>query len=377
MTSYDAIVLGLGGMGSAALYHLARRGARVLGLEQFGVVHDRGASHGDTRIIRKAYFEHADYVPLLQRAYVLWRELEAATGSALMELTGLVAVAPTGGELVQAVLSCAAEHRLPITRVTPDDFAAHFPQLRLPESMEALWDPEGGFLRVERCVRAHLDAARAAGAAIRDREPVLEWSARPGEVTVRTAGETHRADRLVVAAGAWSGRVLAEIGLPLEVRRKVVFWYPETVAGTHAPAVFPTFFYDLPYGRVYGSPALDAHGVKVADHTGGQILTAPEPARDVLEGDEDACQRFLRELAPGLVPQRSRHSVCMYAMTPDEHFVIGRHPAHDSVTVAAGFSGHGFKFAAVVGEVLADLALEGRTEHPIGFLDVRRPALGG
>ncbi|MBM3460918.1 MAG: N-methyl-L-tryptophan oxidase [Armatimonadetes bacterium] len=370
---YDAIVLGLGAMGGAALHHLAKRGLRVLGFEQFRAGHARGSSHGQTRLIRKAYFEHPDYVPLLHRAYDLWHELEDATGQNLFEDgLGLVAFGPPDSEIIRLTLECSRKHNLRVHEVSPADLRKRYPLLREPEGYRAVWDDEGGLLYVERCVLAHLDAARSHGAALKDRQRVLEWNASPSQVSVRTARATYTADRLVICAGAWSGQVLKTLGIPLEIRRKVLFWYKEKEAGSYGMGKFPPFFYDLPYGRIYGFPALDGLGVKIADHMGGQVLDEPTPPRRLFPGDEETVQRLRAKYFPGLEARRSHYAVCMYTMTPDENFVVAVHPHHPNVSIAAGFSGHGFKFAPVIGEILADLAVDGRTRRPIEFLGVER-----
>jgi sarcosine oxidase len=222
---YDAIVIGLGGMGSAALYHLARRGLRALGIEQFEIAHDRGSSHGQTRIIRKAYFEHPAYVPLLHRAYELWGELEHATNQELFCRCGLLLGGPPDQEIISGVRRAACEHHLDIRALTHVQVSERFPGLRIPRRNAILFEPDAGFLKVESCVRAHVDAARACGASILSETAVDSWSAHDDGVSVQAAGTQHTARFLVIAGGAWAGRLLEDLNLPLEVRRKVVFWY--------------------------------------------------------------------------------------------------------------------------------------------------------
>ncbi len=373
---YDAIVLGLGGMGSAVLHQLARRGLRVLGLEQHALGHALGSSHGETRLIRKAYFEHPDYVPLLSRAYTLWHELEEVSGEHLFEDgIGLVMIGPGSAGVLPATLEVARTHALPITAIARDEFTRRFPMLILPTGMDALWDREGGLLYVDRCVRAQIAVARRLGAQIHADEAVRAWKQIGSTVRVETEHGVYETERLVITAGAWSARVLADLAMPLRIVRKVAFWFPAIEPAAFALGKCPTFFFDLPWGQLYGFPCLDKQNVKIADHRGGLSIDAPMPERRLLPGDDTTCVRAVREFFPGLAPEHVRFSTCLYTMTPDENFIVARHPEHDRVTFAAGFSGHGFKFASVMGEILCELALDGRTRHPIDFLRLDRPAL--
>ncbi len=361
------IVLGVGGMGSAACYHLAKAGAEVVGLEQFALGHAKGSSHGETRIIRKAYFEHPDYVPLLLRAYELWAELERGAGAALYHETGILYYCPPGSALAKGILGSAARYGLEVRGLSDSEAETYQERFRRPAGHDALYEPEAGYLEVENCVLAHAQAAEKLGARILTGERALSWEASASGVRVVTARGEHRADRLVVAGGAWSGALLKELGLPLTLKRKRLYWFPADRRYQGAPC----FFYELG-GRVfYGFPALGGE-LKVAQHTGGEALEDPalleSPAPP---GDAAEMEGFAARHLPGLAAGPSRTKPCLYTMTPDEHFIIDAHPRHGDVVFAAGFSGHGFKFSSVVGEVLAELALEGRTEHPIGFLRLR------
>ena len=359
-------------MGSAALAHLARRGARALGIEQFELGHARGSSHGESRIIRKAYFEHPDYVPLLHRAYELWRELQDGRPEPLFhEGVGVLTCGPEESVVVAGTREAARRHGLPIEDVEPDEAARRWPSLRVPAGYRALWDPDGGILRPEACVAAHVDVAREAGAVAWERTPVLSFRRDGATLVVDTARGPVTCERLVVAAGPWSGQVLRSLGLPLRLRRMVVFWHRPRDPAAFLPDRFPAFLLDLPGALVYGIPDLGT-GVKVADHAGGQDVATPDIERGILPGDADSCVRAIASCLPGLHEQAERHAACLYTMTPDQHFIVDRHPEDPAVVVAAGFSGHGFKFAAVVGEVLADLALDGRTSLDVGFLGLSR-----
>jgi sarcosine oxidase len=369
----DAIVLGAGGIGSAVLYHLARRGATAVGIDQFPLAHDRGSSHGQTRIIRQAYFEHPNYVPLVLRAYEHWAELERASRRKLFHQVGLLQVGPPRGKVLSGVLASAAAHRLPIEELSPTDVAARWPIFRMPDAgMRGVFEANAGYLEVEECVRAHAFQAQRCGATLLFGESVQAWNNAGDLVRVRTASGELAARRLIITAGAWSSRVLADLGIEFEVLRKPMFWFRSPDMRYKAPQC-PCFLFESAAGEFYGFPSLEPFGMKVAEHTGGQPVGDPTHVpRELDPRDLAAIQDFLRRHVPGLDPKPSQHAVCLYTMSPDRHFVVDRHPRHENVFFAAGLSGHGFKFAPVLGEALADLALTGQTTLPIEFLNARR-----
>ncbi|RMG16746.1 MAG: N-methyl-L-tryptophan oxidase [Planctomycetota bacterium] len=356
MRRYDCIVAGTGAVGSAALYHLARRGLRVLGIDRFAPPHARGSSHGRTRIIRLAYFEHPDYVPLLRRAYVLWRDLEAETGERLFVRAGLLEVGPPNGVVVPGVLESARRHGLEVERLEPEDLAADLPAVRVPPGFVALYEPEAGYLRVEAGVRAHLERARALGAETCFGEAIASWTARGGEVVVQTARSAFAARRLIIAAGPWAATLLPELSRHLRVVRKASFWFAADDPALEATRC-PCFFYELPQGQFYGVPAIDADGIKVAEHTGGRPVADPlEVDRAIDPSELERVQRFVAAHLSVVSPRLTHHEVCLYTRSEDEHFIVDRHPLHPQVVFAAGLSGHGYKFAPALGEALADLA---------------------
>ena len=367
--SYDCIVLGVGGFGSAALYHASRRGARTLGLEQFTAAHDRGSSHGETRIIRRAYFEHPDYVPLVSAAYRLWADLEAAAGRTLYTRTGLLLSGPPRGGVVAGTLRAAREHRLDIVDVTLADAHRRFPMFRFRDDDSVLYEADAGYLRVEDCVRTHIEQAVCLGADVRFGETCLAWQADGSTVEVTTDRGRYEARALIVTAGAWATQLLADLHLPLTVRRKVQFWHPVQLSYVNAHEASPAFLFELPDGTFYGFPSLDGETVKLAEHSGGEVVTDPARVdRACREADVRPVEQFVRATLPHLVPRPRSHAVCMYTMAPRERFIVDRHRRFGNVIVAAGFSGHGFKFTPSIGQAMADLALAGTTSLPIGFL---------
>jgi len=377
MSHFDAIILGCGGVGSAALYHLARRGVRVLGIDRFPPAHDRGSSHGSTRIIRQAYFEHPDYVPLLLAAYELWHDLEAQWGRRLLTQTGLLQVGPGDGVVVPGVMASARQHSLQVELLTAQDAMARYPAFHVPADLAAVYEPKAGSLAVEECVRAHLAGAVAAGAELLCGACVTDWqveSTKSGDrVHVRIGNEVISAARLVVTAGPWAASLLADVGLPLSVERRVQLWYAAEPARYSAAAGCPAYLFELPQGIFYGFPSFDRRGVKVAEHSGDNPVADPiDVDRQLHEADCTRVEKFLAAHLPGVSSTRTGYSVCMYTMTPDQNFVVDRHPSHPEIVFAAGLSGHGFKFTSVLGQALAELSLDGGTELPIEFLSMRR-----
>jgi sarcosine oxidase len=374
--THDVIVAGLGGMGSAAAYQLAGRGQRVLGLERFSPAHDRGSSHGRSRIIRQAYFEGSEYVPLLLRAYELWEQLEEETGQRLMTLTGGLMIGREDGELVSGSVRSAEEHGLPYEMLDAAEIRRSFPAYAPAPGTVALYEEKAGFVRPEETVKAHLDRASSSGADLRFGEPVLSWEASGDGVRVETPKSTYEAGRLVISPGAWAPQLLADLDLPLEVIRQVMFWYePKNGLEPFLPERFPIFIWEPEDGNMfYGFPAQDAdRGVKAAFFRAGGVPTSPETIdREVHDEEIRFLRGYLAEHVPELAGRCLDARACMYTNTPDEHFVISAHPEHPQVVIACGFSGHGYKFCSVVGEIVADLAIEGSTRHPIDLFSPAR-----
>lgn len=375
MTTYDAIVVGTGGVGSATLFQLARRGLNVLGIDRFPGGHDQGSSHGQTRIIRQAYFEHSDYVPLLRRAYELWAELEQRTGQKLYFETGLVEAGPADGVVIPGVLRSAEQHNLEIEKLSRSAAGRRFPQFRFRNADEVVFERRAGFLLVEQCVLAHLAEAERHGAKLY-RGAVAGWQADGSGVTVQTDSDRFRADRLVVTAGAWSAQLLADLGITLRVLLKHLHWYESGDQRLTPEAGCPAFFFETPAGYYYGFPQVDPRGVKLAEHSQGKLVKDPlQVDRQVDVAERARVQRFLAEYLPLVSSKPSDHASCFYTMSADEHFIVDVHPHHPQVVMAAGLSGHGFKFTSVLGEILAELAQDGDTGQPIEFLRCGRAAL--
>jgi sarcosine oxidase len=377
LANFDVIVVGLGGMGSAAAYHLAARGQRVLGLEKFGPAHDQGASHGGSRITRQSYFESPAYVPLLLRSYELFDALATDSGRDVITLTGGVMVGRPESLTVSGSRLSAERWGLEHEMLDAAALRRRFPTLNPQPDEVALYESKAGFVRPEATVSAHLQLASRAGADLHFHEPMTGWRPEPGGgVRVETATGSHTAAQLVITPGPWAPQLLADLGVPFTIERQIQYWFQPTGGVTpFLPENHPIYIWENETGtQIYGFPAIDGPdgGAKVAFFRRG-VATTPETIdREVHEDEIKAMAEETGRHLPSLPGTFLKAKTCLYSNTPDEHFVIARHPAHEAVTVACGFSGHGFKFVPVVGEILADLATTGTTAHPIGLFDPRR-----
>jgi sarcosine oxidase len=375
--NFDAIVIGLGGMGSAAAYHLAARGAEVLGLDRYSAVHDRGSSHGGSRIIRQSYHENPHYVPLVLRAYELWRQLEQDTGTSLLQITGGIYLGAPDSDVVRGSLLSATMHDLPNEFLTAREVRNRFPALRPDDNEAAVYEVNAGFVRPERAVAACLQGATRHGADLHFNEPVSTWElTSAGTARVTTPRGDYEAAKLILTPGAWASETFPGLDLPLVVRRHVMAWY-DPIGGIEPflPERFPVYLWQTsPDCIFYGFPAIDGSGggAKVAMHKGGDLCTPQSINRKITHQDEQELRDQIASRLPSLNGRLLAASTCMYTLTPDEHFVVGLHPNYPEVAIGCGFSGHGFKFASVMGEILADLVLEGETWHSIRFLSPQR-----
>jgi sarcosine oxidase len=371
---YDVVVVGLGVMGSSIAASCARRGRSVLGIERFWPVHDRGASQGKSRLIRQAYFEHAAYVPLVLRSYALWRELEARTGEHLMTITGLLLAGKESTKVIAGSRRSAEMHRLPVEYLTASEIGRRFPVTRPRADEVGIFEREGGVISPEKAVHALLRTAADAGAQLRFGARMTDWH-RTGPRGLRTAlddGSTVEARHVVLSVGPWLEGMAAQMGIPLKIQRNVQAWFAPRTPDFTADR-FPAFLLDregLP-NVIYGMPDL-GDGVKAAFHSRGVYTKPDQLERGISDDDIVPIQTALEGWLPGAAQTFLSAKACMYALTPDEHFAIGRHPADPDVIVAGGFSGHGFKFAPVVGEIVSDLVTDGASRFDIGFLAPER-----
>ena len=356
---YDAVVIGLGGMGSATLYHLALSGRKVLGLEQFEIGHAMGSSHGSTRIIRLAYSEGPEYVPLLRAAYRYWRELERAADldEPLLHVTGGLDIGPEGSWTVEGSKKSCLEHGLEFEELGGPDVNREFPGYRLPASMTAIYQPDGGYLLSEAAIHAHIGCAVSAGAAVRSGTEVVGWSRQGSGLRVDTAAAAFETRRLVVTAGPWIGRLCSQLHPYCQAERQVMLWTAPPAPDRFQPERFPVFNLESSLGRFYGVPDHSGQGFKIGKYRHLRQRVENPSAMDRACQPED--EAALREGIAGYFPDADgpcrRAVACMFTNTPDGHFILDRLPGEQDVFVAAGFSGHGYKFCSVVGKIMADL----------------------
>ncbi len=374
MASFDVIVVGLGGIGSATAYYLARQGQRVLGLDMYQPGHTFGSSHGHHRIIREAYFEDPNYVPFVQRAYTLWEELEADTGQDdLLTITGGLMFGRRDSDVVSGALTSGRLHGLPYEEFSTRETSRQFPGFQLAEDMVAVYEPRSGFVAPELAIAAQSQRAAELGAELQYGVEVTGWTSAAAGVTVTTAdGTTHSAGALVVTTGPWAAELLADLQIPLEVWRIVNSYFEPLEPQHYAVGNCPIYLFDAPEGTFYGFPHLDGVGLKIGRHDSGAVTTAREIDRRVDPAEETYLLDVLGKYLPGAAGTVLQSITCMYTMTPDEHFVIDRHPEHANVVLGCGFSGHGYKFAPAIGEALGELATGNAPSQPIAFLGLDR-----
>ncbi len=356
---HDVIVVGVGGMGSATVYQLARSGCKVLGLERFTVPHAFGSSHGSTRIIRLAYSEGSRYVPLLRAAYRYWRELEEVSGESILVVTGGLDIGPPGAGVVEGSRRSCLDHGIPFEELGGAEVNQRFPGYELPESMRAIHQADAGYVRSEVAIRAHADAARALGADILTESPVRSWEKRASGFRVTTDHGVHEARWLVFTAGAWVGGLVPELASVCRPERQVMLWTEPPNPAPFEPERFPVFILHAPEGRYYGFPNDRGEGFKIGKYH-HRLQPVPDPNRldrACSPADEAAVREGVARYFPDANGPTRRMVACMFTNSPDEHFILGRHPAVEDAFIAAGFSGHGYKFCSVIGRVMADFCL--------------------
>lgn len=371
----------MGSMGSAACYFLSKRGYKVLGLEQFDVSHEFGSHAGQSRIIRKAYFEHPDYVPLLERAYKNWKALEWETGKQVYFKTGLLYAGNPNNQIIRGVEESAALYKIDLDQLNSVAATDQFPQFKFPDGFEILFEPEAGFITPEKAIRLYANEAKKNGAIIQSNEKAIEWKKNGDGVIINTDKDSYQCNNLIITAGAWAGKMIPGFNEKIKVTRQSVAWIKTKNDEQFGLNNFPCWMIgdDIKHGCFYGFPLLDTKrfgepaGLKLAHHYPDQVTDPDNVNRQTTEEDLKNVKYCLDRYLPGVFDSVLSTKICLYANSPDENFIIDNLPGfEDNVTVACGFSGHGFKFASVVGEILADLATEGRTSLPIEFLNAKR-----
>ncbi len=377
---YDAIVIGVGSMGSATCYYLSQRGHKVLGLEQFDISHDQGSHSGQSRIIRMAYGEDSDYVPLLKRAYANWKVLEDQTKSKVFEKTGLAYFGKPDNEFMMTVKNSAAKYDIALAKSGPDKAKDLFPAFQVPADFEIIFEPNAGFVTPERAILLYTQQAIAKGAEIRTRERVKGWKKVGGKIQVESSSGAFTCDKLIITAGGWASKVLPGLKVELKVTKQMLAWVSPKNWDLFSLGKFPCWILEDPErGSYYGFPILPANqfggpiGLKLAHHFPGELSDPDKVNRNVTAGTEEDIRYALKKYLPLADNDILSLKSCLYTNTKDENFIIDHLPGFEKqVTIACGFSGHGFKFASAIGEVLSDMAMKGKTELPIGFLGLSR-----
>ena len=368
-------------MGSATCYYLAKRGYKVLGLEQFDISHEFGSHAGQSRIIRKAYFEHQDYVPLLERAYRNWRTLEKETGNQVYFKTGLLYAGTPNNEIIKGVERSAAQYNIDLDQLNSIAAFDHYPQFKFPDGFEILFEPEAGFITPEKAIRLYAIEAKQNGAIIHSHEKVIEWKKNVTNIIVTTDKGSYECKKLIITAGAWAGKMITGFSDKIKVTRQFVAWIKTKNETSVSLNNFPCWMIadEDKHGCYYGFPLLNTEkfgppaGLKLAHHYPRDITDPDKVDRNSTENDIENIQYCLKKYLPNIFESILCTKICLYANSPDENFIIDQLPGfEENVSIACGFSGHGFKFASVVGEILADLAIDGETKLPIDFLSAKR-----
>jgi len=371
--NFDVIVLGLGAAGSSALYHLSKTGKKVCGIDQFAPPHSFGSSHGQSRIIRQAYHEHPQYVPLVKQAYMLWDELEKAWGRQLFRQTGGIMLGNAHSGVVTGAELSARSHDIPYEYLNNKDIRKRFPAFKPDDDTVGVLEKQAGILFPEECVKANLTLADSNGADVKTNERVTAVAPDANGVTVTTTHRKYTADKLIVSAGAWLGNLLPDLQLPLTVERQVLFWFKAQQTQL-ALGELPIYIWEYEAGKIfYGFPDL-GDGIKVAHHHAGRVIKPAELVNDVDGKEVDAMTEVVKRHF-NIVPGFNYATTCMYTNTPDEHFIIDRHPQHSNIIIVSPCSGHGFKFASIMGKIFSDMALENKLDFDISMFGIGRPAL--
>ena len=381
IASFDVIVIGVGSMGSATCYYLSKRGYKVLGLEQFDISHEFGSHAGQSRIIRKAYFEHPDYVPLLERAYENWKILEEGTSEQLYFKTGLLYAGTSNNEMIKGVKRSAALYNIELEILKVTDATKRFHPFAFPEDFEILVEPGAGFIPPEKAIRLYAAQAKQNGALIRPNEKVIEWKREGSNIIVTTNRDSYQCNKLIITTGAWAGKMIPGFADKIKVTRQFVAWIKPNNEKQFVLNNFPCWMIgdNEKHGCYYGFPILDTKifgepaGLKLAHHFPKEVTDPDKVDRRTTENDIQNLKYCLDKYLPGVFDSVLSTKICLYGNSPDENFIIDELPGFENnVSIACGFSGHGFKFASVIGEILADLAIDGKTDLPIDFLNAKR-----
>ncbi|MED4015663.1 N-methyl-L-tryptophan oxidase [Sutcliffiella cohnii] len=370
---FDVIIVGAGSMGMATGYFLAKRGVKTLLIDSFDPPHHNGSHHGSTRIIRHAYGEGSQYVPLLLRAQVLWEQLEKESNTTLFEKTGVLGIGPRDSAFINETIESANTHGLPLNVMSSTEMMEKWTGLDVPNHFVGCYEPLSGILYSEKCIEVYRELALNYNASYLPHTNVVDIQGEEDRVSIKTNSGDYYAKKVIVTAGAWTSKLLHSLELPLQPTRKTFAWF-ETKTDEYTMTNFPAFFFDAEEGKYYGFPNMNGDGLKIGRHDGGKKIN-PDDEKEpfgIDPADEGDVRQFLNVYMPNASGAIKDGKVCMYTLTPDEHFIVDHHPLDENIIIAAGFSGHGFKFSSVMGEVLSQLAIDGETEHDISLFRLSR-----
>jgi len=377
-TNYDVIVIGVGSMGSSACYQIAKQGHSVLGLEQFDIPHEMGSHTGQSRIIRKAYFEHPNYVPLLERAYQNWQTLEQEISNQIYFKTGLLYFGPNNHMLIKGTQKSAIKYSIEVNELSQVEQLRKFPQFKIPESYTNLIEVDAGFVTPERAILSFTKQALKYKAEIHTKEKTLEWSKKDGIIQVKTNKQIYKCKKLVLTTGAWTSKFSNLKNL--EVTRQIMAWAQPKKPNMFELNNFPCWTFADPSvnGIYYGFPSLPSSsfeeptGIKFAHHTKGKITDPDIVNKNISKEEEKKLVKAIQKFIPNGVKSITGVKTCLYTYSPDEDFILDFYKNNEDIVIASGFSGHGFKFASVIGEILSELVTKGKSIHPINFLNSNR-----
>lgn len=370
MKNYDLIIIGCGGIGSAALYSAVRAGLKTLCIEQYEQNHNRGGTHGETRAFRKVYYENPLYTPLLHQAYLDWKKLNQQANKILFVENGVLEMCFPNSSVALAAIDSAKKYRIPLEVLSSQEIEQRFPGFRVPEGMIGIFQPEAGFLYVDDCLNYFIDHSRSAGANILFNEKVLAWQVTNDHlIQIKTNKNTYQSKFLIVTAGSWASEIFPELNLPLNIVQKKLFW-ASTVDDTYSLNHSPCFAYHLLQGKFYGFPSISGY-VKIARHDGGLSLANPEEnAIAVNKVEIDSIKKFASEYLTKISLENTKEKNCLYDNTPDMNFIIDVHPKHSQIAFATGLSGHGYKMSNVLGDILVNLIIKRENPFDLSFLSL-------
>lgn len=371
---FDVAVIGAGTMGMAAGAFLAQKKVETVLIDAFDPPHNHGSHHGDTRMIRHAYGEGRHYVTLVKRAQQLWEELEEQTSYRIFKKTGVIGLGSKDSSFLKETIAAARKYELPLEVLNSDEVNENWPGFSVPEHFIGCYEAESGFIYSENAIRAYKEMALKNGAELVTNTPVqhIEIDDKIG-VKIITENKVFRAKKVIITVGAWASKLLPDLKLPIQPTRKAFGWFGAP-GNLYDQSSFPSFYIEDQDDMCYGFPSIDGAGLKIGRSDGGQKIDPNQHTQNFgqYDSDEGELRSFLASYMPEANGTLIQGKTCLYTLSTDNDFIIDHHPENDRLIFACGFSGHGFKFASVMGEVLTQLATEGRSKYDISPFSLKR-----